>query len=130
VGHPATLALGFSLLDATRSVAPVPPASAVASAPSLTLELQGPSGEVVQGGGLIYSGTNPFYMLLNLDTDRTRAGNYKVRLPRAGVCLAEVEIRDLPPLTPQDPDPFPVSGTNWFPVSGTNWFPFLGKYVL
>jgi hypothetical protein len=72
--------------------------------------------------GMISSGTNPFYMLLNLDTYRTRAGNYKVRLLRAGVCLAEVEIRDLPPLTPQDPDPFPVSGTNWFP--------FLGKYVL
>jgi hypothetical protein len=106
----------------------VPPASAVASAPLVTLELRDPSGEVVQAGGLIYSGTNPFYMLLNLDTYRTRAGNYKVRLLRAGVCLAEVEIRDLPPLTPTDP--FPVSGTNWFPVSGTNWFPFLGKYVL
>ena len=120
VGYPATLALRFALLDATRSVAPVPPASSVASAPPVTPELRDPSGEVVQWGSLVYPGTNPFYMLLNLDTYRTRAGNYKVRLLRAGVCLAEVEIRDLPPLTAPDP----------FPVSGTNWFPFLGKYVL
>lgn len=89
----------------------------------MTPELRGPSGEVVQWGSLGYPGTNPFYMLLNLDTYRTRAGNYKVRLLRAGVCLAVVEIRDLPalpPLTHSDP----------FPISGTNWFPFLGKYVL
>ena len=120
VGYPAILALHFSFLDAAGSVAPVPPASAVASSPPVTLELRDPSDEIVQGGGLFHVVINPFYMLLNLDTYRTRAGNYKVRLLRAGVCLAEVEIRDLPPLTPPDP----------FPVSGTNWFPFLGKYVL
>lgn len=112
-GHPAILALRFSLSD-------VPPGSAAASAPPVTLELRDPSGEVVQGGSLCHSGTNPFYMLLNLDTYRTRAGNYKVRLLRAGVRLAEVEIRDLPPLPP------PVR----FPVSGTNGFPLLGEYVL
>ena len=97
VGHPATLALGFSLLD-------VPPASAVVSAPPVTLELRDPSGEIVQGGNFCYAGTNPFYMLLSLDSHRTRAGNYKVRVLRAGVCLAEVEIRDLPPLPPRDPN--------------------------
>jgi hypothetical protein len=119
-GYPAILALRFSLLDPTGSLPPVPPAFPGAPAPPITLELQDPSGDVVPGGCLCYSGTNPFYMLLNLDTERTRAGTYKVRLLRTDVCLAEVEIRDLPPLTP----------LKLFPVFGTNAFPFLGKDVL
>ena len=49
------------------------------------------------GGGYVFW-ANPYCETLNLDLVRTNAGDYTLKLKRAGVCVAEVEIKDLPPV--------------------------------
>jgi hypothetical protein len=63
-------------------------------------------------GGRPVSG-NTYWELLNLDDLRTKAGNYKLRFTQEGVCLAEVEIKDLPPVKPVQHKPFTL-GPNAF----------------
>jgi hypothetical protein len=79
-----TFALRYSC-EATPS--PVP----------LDAELVDCSGASFGLGGRRSFGTNPYYLLLNLDGERTNAGDYAIKLKRAGVCVVEVEIKDLPP---------------------------------
>jgi hypothetical protein len=47
------------------------------------------------GDGSNY-GLDPRYREWNLDYGRTNAGNYKLTLRGDGVCIAELELRDLP----------------------------------
>jgi len=45
--------------------------------------------------------TNRYYLLLNLDGERTNAGDYTLKLKGTGVYVAEVEIKGLPPAPPR-----------------------------
>ena len=65
---------------------------------SLDAELVDCSGTSLGVGGSYTFGTNPYCLFMNLDRERTSAGDYTLKLKRAGVCLVEVEIKGLPPV--------------------------------
>ena len=82
VNH-CTFALRFSLKN-NQSSAPV------------KAELRDASGDFVPIAGAEWGGTNPDYVLLDLDTFRTYGGNFTLRLTQRAVCLAEIELKNLP----------------------------------
>lgn len=67
-----------------------------ASPVSPEAELVDCSGASLGLGGICMIGRNPYCSFFNLDRGRTNAGDYTLRLKRAGVRVAEVEIKRLP----------------------------------
>lgn len=67
------------------------------------------------GGSWTFGADGCFFC--NLDTERTNAGDYTLRLKRGSVCLAEIELKRLPPPLPVrrilPEDVVPESVTQW-----------------
>ena len=60
-------------------------------------------GELLDANGFVSpveiigrGGHSPYWEMWNLDSSRTNAGSYTLRIKQAGSCLAEVEIKHLP----------------------------------
>jgi hypothetical protein len=76
---------------------PIPPGQFTpALSADLDAEFRDSSGAVIPLGMSVFSGTKPYWQSFNLDSARTNAGNYKLRLMHARTCVAELEIENLP----------------------------------
>ncbi len=52
-------------------------------------------------GTAFKGGMNPYWVIWDLDSVRSRSGGYRMTLKQAGVCLAEIELKHLPLVSPK-----------------------------
>ena len=93
--HRSVLVISYSFKGVQS---PMPPGQLTpALSAHLDAEFRDSSGAVIPVDICIFGGTTPCcWQSFNLDSARTNAGNYNLRLMHAGRCVAEVEIDNLP----------------------------------